>query len=198
MSIFSRKTEQPVYEEEQPVVQEVAAPAPEPVKKVEEKPAFDPRVTVISRGTEFKGDIMTEDGVKIYGNVTGNISCGSMTVFEGGEYFGDAQAKEIDIRGTSNGNLVCTGRTSVSSTGVILGSLQSSDLATVEGATIKGQIGLCKVAPEVKAAPAAPVYEEPVKEEPKVFDFSFEEEPGKNLMQEGDVAVSESDIFGNL
>ena len=195
MSIFSRKTEQPVYEEEKPVVQEVVTPVPEPVKKVEEKPAFDPRVTVISKGTEFKGDITTEDGVKIYGNVIGNISCGSMTVFEGGEYYGDADAKELDIRGTSNGNLVCSGRTSVSATGVILGSLQSSDLATVEGATIKGQIGLCKIAP---AAKAAPVYEEPVKETVKAPELSFEDEPAKNLMQEGDVAVSESDIFGNL
>ncbi len=194
MSIFSRKTEQPVYEEEKPVVQEVVTPVPEPVKKVEEKPAFDPRVTVISKGTEFKGDITTEDGIKIYGNVTGNISCGSMTVFEGGEYYGDADAKELDIRGTSNGNLVCSGRTSVSATGVILGSLQSSDLATVEGATIKGQIGLCRIAPERKA----PVYEEAVKEVTASPDLCFEDEPVKNLMQEGDVAVSESDIFGNL
>ena len=174
MGIFSSKKEeeQVVYSEPKVAASAEAAPV---------KPVAISR-TVIGKGVTFEGSFSSNEDIVIEGSILGDITTtAKASVAKGGFHRGKIDASSVDVAGEVSSTIVCTGTTHVASTGVINGNLTTAYLDAEHGGSIEGDLRLKKFTPAPAPAPVEP---------------APAEEPAVNLAEEGDVPVTEEDIFG--
>lgn len=113
----------------QPPVAAPAAPAA-PAARIE---------TVIGPNAHFRGDLISEGGIRIDGIFEGNIqTTGNLVIGESAKVIADIQANNISISGAVKGNITGN-RVEVLETGRVWGDLTVNSLLVSEGAYLRGQ-----------------------------------------------------------
>jgi cytoskeletal protein CcmA (bactofilin family) len=102
---------------------------------------LDPNTTdtLIGEGSIFEGKIRSDAGVRIEGQITGDIECeGDVTVGEKGVVHSNILARNIIIAGTVNGNVHAKNKLSITSKGKLFGNMVASSLSIEEGSVFEG------------------------------------------------------------
>lgn len=95
--------------------------------------------TVIGPNAHFRGDIVSEGGVRIDGIFEGNIeTTGNVVIGESAKVIADIRANNISISGAVKGN-VFGNRVEILETGRVWGDLAVNSLLLNEGAYLRGQ-----------------------------------------------------------
>lgn len=102
---------------------------------------LDPNTTdtLIGEGSIFEGKIRSDAGVRIEGQITGDIECeGDVTVGEKGVVHSNILARNIIIAGTVNGNVHAKNKLSITSKGKLYGNMVAASLSIEEGSVFEG------------------------------------------------------------
>lgn len=105
------------------------------------------RRLVISEGITMSGEITACDYLVIEGTVEASLQ-GSrvLEVTDTGTFYGSVEIDEATIAGRFEGEIVCNGRLTIKSTGVVTGSISYRELQVEAGAEIDGKLGPLKSA----------------------------------------------------
>ncbi|MFC5530904.1 bactofilin family protein [Cohnella yongneupensis] len=121
------------------------------------KQKIDPNSTdtLIGEGSSFEGKIKSEAGLRVEGQIVGDIDCaGDVTVGENGIAKSHIKARNVIIAGQVTGNVSAAGKLTIKASGQLHGNLSALELSIESGGVFHG---LSKM--DVKDA-AAPVAEE--------------------------------------
>lgn len=105
------------------------------------KARLDPNSTdtLIGEGTVFEGRIKSEAGIRIEGQLTGDIECtGDVIVSEKGVLHSNITAREVIIAGTVTGNITTQSKLSISATGKLTGNISAYTFIIEEGGQFQG------------------------------------------------------------
>ncbi|WP_222429923.1 bactofilin family protein [Paenibacillus cremeus] len=129
-------------------------------KKVNPK-AMD---TLIGEGTVFEGRIQSAAGVRIEGQLTGDIRCeGDVTVGEQGKVKSHIAGRDVVIAGVVHGNVTAKGKLRITSKGQLFGNVAAASFVIDEGAVFQGASQMEQQQGAKQAQPAAPLQQpEPV------------------------------------
>ena len=106
------------------------AAAPVPSARIE---------TVIGPNAHFRGEIVSEGGIRIDGLFEGNIeTTGNLVIGESAKVIADIKANNISISGAVKGNITGN-RVEILETGRVWGDLTINSLLLNEGAYLRGQ-----------------------------------------------------------
>jgi cytoskeletal protein CcmA (bactofilin family) len=96
----------------------------------------------ISQGIRIKGEVTGSEDLFVDGLVDGklNLTNGSLTVGPNGTVKADVYAREVIVRGKIEGKVTGREKVQLSSTGQVLGEVQTDRLAIEEGALLKGKV----------------------------------------------------------
>ncbi|MEK5162782.1 polymer-forming cytoskeletal protein [Paenibacillus sp. FSL R5-0527] len=102
---------------------------------------LDPNTTdtLIGEGSVFEGKIKSEAGVRIEGQITGDIECeGDVTIGEKGLVHSNILARNIIIAGEVHGNVQAKNKLSITSKGKLYGNIVTTALSVEEGSIFEG------------------------------------------------------------
>ncbi|RRJ64242.1 polymer-forming cytoskeletal protein [Paenibacillus oralis] len=102
---------------------------------------LDPNTTdtLIGEGSVFEGKIKSEAGVRVEGQITGDIECeGDVTVGEKGMVHSNILARNIIIAGEVHGNVQAKSKLSITSKGKLYGNIVAAALSIEEGSIFEG------------------------------------------------------------
>jgi len=83
---------------------------------------------VIGTGVTFKGSISAPGRAVVNGNVTGDLTADDLLIGKDGTVTGVVRAREIDVHGELNEDIVCRDHILIHSTGRVSGSLNTPSL----------------------------------------------------------------------
>ncbi len=95
---------------------------------------------VIGTGVTFKGSISAPGRAVINGNVTGDLTADDLLIGKEGTVTGTVRAREIDVHGELNEDIVCRQHILIHSTGRVSGSLEYSELEIQRGGQFRGDM----------------------------------------------------------
>ena len=95
---------------------------------------------VIGEGVTFNGSIVAPGKVLISGTVTGQLQADDLQIGKNGKVTGKVQAREIDVHGELNEDIVCKDHILIHSTGRVSGSLEYSELEIQRGGQFRGDM----------------------------------------------------------
>jgi cytoskeletal protein CcmA (bactofilin family) len=95
---------------------------------------------VIGEGVTFKGSISAPGKAVINGNVTGELTADDLLIGTKGQVTGAVCAREIDVHGELNENIVCKEHLLIHSTGKVSGTLEYQELEIQRGGKFKGNM----------------------------------------------------------
>ncbi|GHT31342.1 hypothetical protein FACS189434_00890 [Bacteroidia bacterium] len=100
----------------------------------------------LAAGTTIKGEIITDNDIRIDGRVEGNIDCkGKVVIGQSGNILGNIVCTNAEIIGSLSGNLKTYEVLSIQSTGKITGDIQTKTLVIEPNAVFNGS---CKMGGE--------------------------------------------------
>jgi cytoskeletal protein CcmA (bactofilin family) len=103
-------------------------------------PAAGNGTTLISAGTQLKGDIRSAGDLRIDGTIIGNIySAAKIIVGSSGVVEGDIQGNQADISGRVSGNVRAKEMLQLRGESVVTGNLYAGKLQVEPSATFNGQ-----------------------------------------------------------
>jgi len=110
-------------------------------------------VSVISKGSTFKGDIVTEGGARIDGSFEGSLTVkGPLVVGEHARIVANITADAVSVAGSVKGNISAK-KVEIMRTGRIYGDLITNAFTTEEGGFLRGQVRMTDgSAPEEEAS----------------------------------------------
>jgi cytoskeletal protein CcmA (bactofilin family) len=95
--------------------------------------------TLIGRGSSFEGTVKSEAGIRIEGNIKGQIqSVGDVVIGDEGEALSDISARNITIAGIVRGDLAISGKCTITSKGQLFGNCTAHALVIEEGGRFDG------------------------------------------------------------
>ncbi|MFN4893411.1 MAG: polymer-forming cytoskeletal protein [Bacteroidota bacterium] len=96
--------------------------------------------TIIGAGTTLKGDIQSQQDLRIDGTVIGNVkSISKIIIGQGGVVEGDLESSQCDVNGKVNGNIRCKELLQLRGDSVVSGNLYAGKLQIEPSATFNGQ-----------------------------------------------------------
>ncbi|GGH12777.1 bactofilin family protein [Paenibacillus segetis] len=121
---------------------------------------LDPNTTdtIIGEGSIFEGIIKSDAGVRVEGQITGDIECeGDVTIGDNGHVHSNIVARNVIIAGTVNGNVQARSKLTITAKGKLYGNIKATTLSIEEGSIFEGnsQMGSAteSVAAKVELAP---------------------------------------------
>jgi len=116
--------------EKKPQAPSTTAAPPVPSARIE---------TVIGPNAHFRGEIVSEGGIRIDGIFEGHIeTTGNLVIGESAKVIADIQANNVSISGAIKGN-ISGNRVEILETGRVWGDLTVNSLLLNEGAYLRGQ-----------------------------------------------------------
>lgn len=95
--------------------------------------------TLIGEGTVFEGKISSAAGVRIEGQLTGDVSCeGDVTVGEQAKVKSHIAARDVIIAGVVHGNVTAKGKLTITSKGQLFGNANAASFIIDEGGVFQG------------------------------------------------------------
>ncbi|MEX1010609.1 MAG: polymer-forming cytoskeletal protein [Balneolaceae bacterium] len=96
-----------------------------------------PSINMISEGTKLKGDINTQNDIRIAGQVIGEVtSKGKLIITSTGRIEGNARSADADIAGRLEGDLHVTNKLMLRQSAKIDGKIHTKSVLVEEGAQI--------------------------------------------------------------
>ncbi len=127
------------------------------------KSKIDPNMTdtLIGEGTSFEGKIKSEGGIRVEGEMIGDIECaGDITIGKHGVSRSNIKARNVILAGKVIGNVAASGKLTIKATGQLHGNLSALELSIESGGVFQGSSRMdLKDAPvvvEEKTAPKEP------------------------------------------
>lgn len=118
-------------------------PPPEQRRRLEDR--FDSAESVIAAGSAFKGEISGRPGLRVGGELVGNIhSEGLVRVEESGKVKGNIESPYVILEGELKGDILAAQHVELRSKANMLGNIKTELLAIAEGCLIEGQIEMGK------------------------------------------------------
>ena len=112
-------------------------------------------VNIIGAGTRIEGTMTVPNSVNISGEFQGTLTVAeTLTINRTGVIHGVVQAKNTELWGRLEGDLICTGRVELGENAVLIGNLTAKELVVQQGAIFDGQSTMSQEA--VQAKPVAP------------------------------------------
>ncbi len=105
------------------------------------KSKIDPNMTdtLIGEGTSFEGKIKSEAGLRVEGQMDGDIDCaGDVTIGENGVARSHIKARNVVIAGKVVGNVAATAKLTIKATGRLNGNLSALELSIESGGIFHG------------------------------------------------------------
>jgi cytoskeletal protein CcmA (bactofilin family) len=105
------------------------------------KSKIDPNMTdtLIGEGSLFEGKIKSEAGIRVEGQIIGDIECtGDVTIGEKGVALSGIKARSIIIAGQVIGNVSAKDKLTIKSTGQLHGNLSALELSIESGGIFHG------------------------------------------------------------
>lgn len=101
--------------------------------------------SVLGREDRFEGTLHVQRGLRVLGQITGQIDAAtSVYIEEGAKVEADLTADEAIISGEYSGKLVCRQRLEIRSTGLVKGEIETVRLMLHEGGFIDGALHMQK------------------------------------------------------
>jgi len=98
-----------------------------------------PSLNMISEGTKLKGNINSQNDLRIAGHVEGEAISKSKLILSGsGKIIGNINSEEADIAGTLEGEVKVSNKLTLRKSAVINGDIYAKSLLVEEGAQING------------------------------------------------------------
>ncbi len=119
-----------------------------PIKPVE--------TTIISAGSKLEGNIETKGTLIIDGSVTGTIRCGSLEIMADGNVDANVEAETVHVAGSFEGEMICSHRLGILSTGKVKGDISYDTLSIEPGGLLDGTLSRVKT----EDTAILPVYKE--------------------------------------
>ncbi len=128
-------------------------------------------VTLVSKGTVIKGDIVSATDIRVDGGIDGTVySKGKIVVGESASLAGNLLCSNLDLWGKMNGSLCVKNTLSIKSTASVLGNIHANRLQVEMGAQINGGCRMIseqefekQVASVVKQAPKSQTHDSAAK-----------------------------------
>lgn len=99
------------------------------------------RQLIIGKGITMSGEIEACDHLVVEGTVEAALKGASMMdIAESGSFYGTVEIEEANISGRFEGDITVKGRLTITSTGIIIGSISYKELSMEAGATLDGSI----------------------------------------------------------
>jgi len=97
-------------------------------------------LSVLSKGSTFKGNIVTEGGTRIDGSFEGSLVVkGPLVIGEHARIVADISADAVSVSGSVKGNITAK-KVDIMRTGRIYGDLITGAFTTEEGGFLRGQV----------------------------------------------------------
>ncbi|MCB0114968.1 MAG: polymer-forming cytoskeletal protein [Caldilineaceae bacterium] len=110
-----------------------------PISRSTQQSAPSPR-TVISKESNFNGNVRSDGDILIEGSFEGEIDCkGTVIVAEGANVSATVRARNATIAGSANGDFSCEERLTIEASGEMRGKAQAPTLVVDEGAFFEGE-----------------------------------------------------------
>jgi cytoskeletal protein CcmA (bactofilin family) len=109
---------------------------------------------VIGKGMVIKGSIHSKQDLLLDGRIEGALvveNC-TLTIGPNGKALANASAREIDIQGEVVGNVECTGKVSIRTSGQLVGDIIAGGIVIENGAYFKGKVDIVNTRAQVKTA----------------------------------------------
>lgn len=122
--------------------------------------------TVVGTSVKLKGTLKSDGDITVDGSVNGEIKTkGTVTVGPNANIIANVHAKNVNIAGTVQGNVVATDRLSVSESGRVYGDISANILSIAAGALFSGKSTMAENVKEPEIELTVEKEEEPVLEE---------------------------------
>ncbi|MEY4363762.1 MAG: hypothetical protein RLZZ24_1114 [Pseudomonadota bacterium] len=95
---------------------------------------------VIGTGVTFSGSIAAPGKAVINGQVTGELTADDLLIGKEGNVTGTVRAREIDVHGELNEDIVCRQHILIHSTGRVSGTMEYSELEIQRGGQFRGEM----------------------------------------------------------
>ena len=97
---------------------------------------------VIGRGMIIKGSMHSGNDVFLDGEIEGDLDVENCRLLIGphGKVVANVRAREVDIHGIMTGNVESTERTSIRSSGQLMGDVRTGGIVIESGAQFKGKV----------------------------------------------------------
>lgn len=95
---------------------------------------------VIGTGVTFSGSIAAPGKAVINGQVTGELTADDLLIGKEGNVTGTVRAREIDVHGELNEDIVCREHILIHSTGRVSGTMEYSELEIQRGGQFRGEM----------------------------------------------------------
>ncbi len=103
-------------------------------------PVSSNHATLIGAGTVLKGDIQSQQDLRIDGTVIGNVKSASKIIIgQGGVIEGDLESSNCDVNGKVTGNIRCRELLQLRGESMVAGNLYAGKLQIEPSATFNGQ-----------------------------------------------------------
>jgi len=104
------------------------------------KEAFGPEMTVVGRGAQLEGTLVSAESIRIDGQAKGKIAArGDVILSSDSHVEADIQAQNVVMGGTLKGNITARTKTELAPGGRVEGKIRSKVLVVREGALFSGQ-----------------------------------------------------------
>ncbi len=117
-------------------------------------PARVPRaVATIGKAVQIKGQIYSEEDLRLDGQVEGTIELpgNSLIIGTSGKVQATIKAREVDVLGTVHGDIVAGDKITIRKAANLVGDLKSATISIEDGAYFKGSIDIVRPAAPTKA-----------------------------------------------
>src|SRR5918995_2747130 len=122
------------------------------------KETLGPEMTVVGRGTQLEGTLLSAESIRIDGEAKGTIAArGDVILSSHSHVEADIRAENVVMGGALKGNIRARTRTELAAGGRLMGKIRSKLLVVREGAQFSGQSSVdLDDAPDAAGGPAYP------------------------------------------
>ena len=108
--------------------------------KLFKNPLKTVETTIISSGSRLEGSIETKGTLIVDGSVTGNVKCGSLEILKDGHLDARVETENVSVAGSFEGELICSGKLIVCSSGKVVGDISYGTLSIESGGVLDGSV----------------------------------------------------------
>jgi cytoskeletal protein CcmA (bactofilin family) len=113
-------------------------------EKLFKNPIKSMESTLISASCRLEGSIEAEGTLIVEGSVRGTIKCTSLEILENGRVDAKVEGENVTVAGDFEGEVICSRRLGILSTGKVLGELSYGTLSIESGGLLDGTLSKFK------------------------------------------------------
>jgi cytoskeletal protein CcmA (bactofilin family) len=113
-------------------------------EKLFKNPIKSMETTLISASCSLEGSIEAEGTLIVEGSVRGTIKCTSLEILENGRVDAKVEGENVTVAGDFEGEMICSRRLGVLSTGKVLGDISYGTLSIESGGLLNGTLSRFK------------------------------------------------------